>query len=283
MDENPIELLHQMKAGTEAVSKNESNAIKAITNNITQVNGYLSRLQNYLDNHPFKDPQSEIHFFKEIKPQFDGELLYHVRLLRLESLCDSVSPREKLLYYQQEQKRISSFTQLNREFYRYHLLGATHLDNYYYLRSQADDTYIFEGDYPLFYDRRYYARMSYKAACIHAFQELQQHITLQYQFLTGDDRKGGSRVPSESLKWTAAKTALVELLYALQEYGVFNNSKPEIKKIARFFQQALDINLDNIYKLYEDMRLRKKGRTPFLDALRNALLRRMDYDDANAL
>ncbi len=85
------------------------------------------------------------------------------------------------------------------------------------------------------------------------------------------------------LIWTAPKVALVELLYALQEYGVFNNTKLEVKKLADYFEKIFQTDLRNVYKSYEDIRLRKKNRTPFLDALKSSLLRRMDEDDLSAL
>ena len=38
----------------------------------------------------------------------------------------------------------------------------------------------------------------------------------------------------------------------------------------------------NIHKKYEEIRIRKKNRTVFLDALKNSLIRKMELDDEHA-
>lgn len=282
MDRNLTQLIQDMMAATQAIAKNEGSAIRAITANISQVSAFTQQLNEYLDAHSFKDTSEEIAFFKTVRPQFDGLLLYYVRLLHIESKCEGAAPDQKLYYYSQERKRISLFSQLNRDLYRYWLLESTHLDHYYFVRSVSDELPLIEGDFPLFYDRRYYARMSYKVACMACNQMILQYLQEQGRTISVD-KKGGAPA-EEKLVWTASITAIAELIYGLQEYGVFNNTKVEVKKIARYFQECFGVKIENtIHKYYQDLRIRKKGRTPFLDGVRNALLRRMDEDDLNAL
>lgn len=282
MDRNLSQLTLEMLEVTGAILRNEGNSIRAISANIAQINAYIERLNHYLDNHPFQDTQEEIRFFKDIRPQFDGRLLFFVRLLQLESKCEMASIQEKLAYYQQERKRISQFSQLHRDFLRYFLMESTHLDNLYFTRSANDQLPFIDGDFPLFYDKRYYARMSFKIACIHSHRLMLAHLSDEERTISSDG--AGGSPPSEKLVWTGSVTALAELIYGLQEYGVFNNKKVEVKKIARYFQQVFSVKIENeIYKYYEDMRIRKKSRTPFFDNVKNALLRRMDQDDEQAL
>jgi len=267
---------------TGAILKNEGNSIRAISTNIAQINAYIEQLNQYLDTHSFKDAAEEISFFKAIRPEFDGRLLFYARLLQFESKCEMASAEQKLQFYQQERKRISLFSQLHRDFFQYFLLESTHLDQYYYLRNTNDQLPFIDGDFPLFYDKRYYARMSFKIACIHSHRLMLSYLNDQHRGLAGDNK---ASVPlGEKLVWTGSITALAELIYGLQEFGVFNNTKVEVKKIARYFQEVFGVKIENtIYKYYEDMRIRKKSRTPFFDSVRNALLRRMDEDDEKAL
>ena len=86
-----------------------------------------------------------------------------------------------------------------------------------------------------------------------------------------------------SLTWTGTQAGLTELIYALNEMGVINGKHNDIKCLKTAFEQLFGFNLGNIYKTYENNRMRKKSRTPFLECLRNALLRRMEDDDLNAL
>ncbi len=87
----------------------------------------------------------------------------------------------------------------------------------------------------------------------------------------------------KSIPWTGSQAALTELIYALNEMGVLGGKHNEIRQLRISFEQVFKFDLGNIYKTYENMRMRKKSRTPFIDGLRNALLRRMDDDDLHAL
>jgi hypothetical protein len=84
------------------------------------------------------------------------------------------------------------------------------------------------------------------------------------------------------LAWTAPVTALAELIVALDAYVVFNNSPIGIGKLSAYFTNLFNIDPINIHKKYEEIRIRKKNRTVFLDALKNSLIRKMELDDEYA-
>ena len=81
------------------------------------------------------------------------------------------------------------------------------------------------------------------------------------------------------LKWTGSKTALIELIYALHYQGVFDNGNSDIRLIAKYFENAFNIDLGNFYQTYLELRNRKMNRTKFLDALREGLIKKMDEQD----
>jgi hypothetical protein len=81
------------------------------------------------------------------------------------------------------------------------------------------------------------------------------------------------------VQWTASKTALVELIYALQAEGVFNNGKADIKTIVSFFETLLNINLSECYRLFHQIKMRKIERTKFLDSLKWTLEKCLDESD----
>jgi hypothetical protein len=85
----------------------------------------------------------------------------------------------------------------------------------------------------------------------------------------------------DTLKWTASKAAITELIYALNEYGAFGNSSRQLRRVSQYFCQMFSIEIPNIYKVYEENRKRKKCRTPFLDGLKISLTRKMELDDLN--
>jgi hypothetical protein len=87
--------------------------------------------------------------------------------------------------------------------------------------------------------------------------------------------------PTGKLNWTASKAALIELIYAFQSFGAFNHGEADIRQIADFFQLAFNISLGNLYSTFQEIRIRKKGRSFFLDQLKEELIRRMDHSDEN--
>ena len=94
-----------------------------------------------------------------------------------------------------------------------------------------------------------------------------------------DARKAVSPAMSKKLTWTAPKVYLIELIYALQGAGVFNNSVTDIKELTVFFEYTFSVELGNIYNSFSEMRLRKKSRSVFLDLLRDRFIQRMDEAD----
>ena len=87
------------------------------------------------------------------------------------------------------------------------------------------------------------------------------------------------KVSNNSLKWTASKTALTELIYALYSHGAFNNGNTEIKLIAKTFEDAFNIELGDFYHTFMELKARKINRTKFLDRLCEALIKKMDEQD----
>ena len=85
------------------------------------------------------------------------------------------------------------------------------------------------------------------------------------------------------LQWTKSKTALIELIYALQSYAVFDMGKTDIKAIATYFENVFEIDLGDFYHTYLEIRNRKINRkinrTKFIDSLKDAIRRKMDDQD----
>lgn len=84
---------------------------------------------------------------------------------------------------------------------------------------------------------------------------------------------------SPILNWTGSKVALIELIYALQYQGIFDNGNCDIGLIAKYFESTFNVNLGNFYQTYLELRTRKVNPTKFLDALREGLIRKMDEQD----
>jgi hypothetical protein len=80
------------------------------------------------------------------------------------------------------------------------------------------------------------------------------------------------------LSWTASKTDLVELIYALNSSGAIRNGQAEIKKLSNICKELFDIDLGNIYKTFSEIKLREKDNTKFLDQLKLSLVKKINSD-----
>jgi hypothetical protein len=78
-----------------------------------------------------------------------------------------------------------------------------------------------------------------------------------------------------NLQWTAKKTDLIELLYALDAAGSFNSGNISLNRIATYFEEMFNTNLSHFPRDFYEMRLRS-DQTPFIDKLKKLLKQRMD-------
>lgn len=67
----------------------------------------------------------------------------------------------------------------------------------------------------------------------------------------------------KKLQWTGPKVSLIELIYSLQTAGVIINGAADIKHLTDFFERAFQIDLGNVYNVFQEMRIRKKTEAVF--------------------
>ena len=84
---------------------------------------------------------------------------------------------------------------------------------------------------------------------------------------------------NSKLTWTSSKVALIELIYALQTEGVFNNGVSDIKDIVEHFEKNLNIDLGQYRRTFLEIKARKNDRPRFIQALKDTLEKRMNNSD----
>ncbi|KNB62682.1 tetracycline regulation of excision, RteC [Chryseobacterium sp. Hurlbut01] len=227
----------------------------------------------------FKSVSEEIHFFKEIKPQFTSKRIYYNSVYRIETKKPSGSTRIFKKYYNNELEKLKRYFDDNLDFYKYYRTKSTYLDYKYFVRGSFDvkqslDNFYYETDL------NFSTSHDFKIAKIIANDLLQLYLEDCIKLL---DRKSNKlitqRNPNAKLIWTGSKIALTELLYALQTEGVFNNGSADLKIIAEFFEDNFSLDLGQYRRNFLEIRARKENRTKFLDTLKTNLLKRMDDTD----
>lgn len=88
-----------------------------------------------------------------------------------------------------------------------------------------------------------------------------------------------SIVDSKLLQWTDSKVALVEFIYALYAGKCFNNGNTSLKDIAFCCETLFNIEIGDFYRIFLEIRNRKKSRTQFLDKLKEQIIKMMDELD----
>ena len=237
----------------------------------------ITELKEWLDTNPFAGKPEEIVFFKEVYPAFYARYIYYVKIFVIETNRPAGSDRMQARYLQSYLSRINYFFDSNIDFYQYYRMGATHLDEIYFIRD-AQEEHVLPDDLTLAVDSTYCTVRSYKAAKLIAYELLQVSINNAIHEIE-KNKNTGAHDTRASLQWTGPKVALIEMIYALQGAGVFNNATADIKQLTTYFEHAFNIELGNVYNTFLEMRLRKKNRSAFIDLLKDRLIQRMDEAD----
>jgi hypothetical protein len=226
----------------------------------------LQELKTLVCTNAFLDKHEEIRFFKEIKPVFISQHYYFQELaaIKLEEPWPQTDNYPQ--YLLTKWKHCQQYIRDNYDFYQYCLIGATHRDEIYFTR----------GNYPLDpqSDDRFTTGYDTLLGKILANQMIKDYLTDQRRQLLSQTQDSQS-----ILSWTESKTALIELMYALHAAQALNNGNMDLKAIAAAFEKVFNVNLGNYYRTFQDIRLRKKSQTHFLDLLIQQLHHRMEAFD----
>ena len=236
----------------------------------------FDRLKEFIIEYKFKDEEEEILFFKEVKPRIFCHLIYYRKVYNIEMHRPVASIEAQKEFLKKKLDVIQDFNDKILDFYRYYRSGATHLDAAYFVRGKPDTEQYLETFY---YERdpQFSTNADFKVAKIIANDMLQAYLLSELEQLDNYIRKPDlSSFPKIKLTWTGSKTELIELIYALDTEGCFNNGKIPLIQIAAYFESVFNIELgNNIARNFYDMRIRNQP-TPFLDRLREEIRKRMD-------
>lgn len=240
----------------------------------------LKEIRNLVVNNEFKSDQDEIHFFKHVKPRVYSKLKYYVILFNIESKRPRGSAKSQIEYFNNEINKLQVYFHDNLDFYHYYRRGATTFDEYYFLRGKSDIR-LLSNTFHFFTDEQFFTSHDCMVSAILAYDLLIVHFKREIDKLESSRKHLSLQELQKQSKitWTAHKTDLVELVYALHCSEVINNGSVDIKDIARVIERIFKIDLGDYYRTFLGIRIRKKGRTKFLDELKENLEKRMDEID----
>lgn len=224
----------------------------------------ISKLHHEISLHEFATEQKEIDFFKNVKPVFMSQYIFHKTIFKLRlsnSFALASTQKERIITAINKEQ---AFIKKNAEFYSYCMSGSSHLDEKYFVRNNnvaesitSDPRFSTSHDHKL---SRFIAGELLKPVLFKRLHEMEHE----------------SFHAAPSLKWTASKTDLTELIYALQATGVFNDGHADLKQVADTFEAMFAIDLKDYYRLYQDIRVRKTSQKSFITRLKEHLQVKLD-------
>lgn len=272
-------LLSELNEQLNFIDLEIDNPIKKCEKAIEVILASIANLKKTVSKNSFKSDTEEIHFFKDIKPQFTSKLIYYNMVYKIEMKRPNGGNRILKKYYNNELQKLKAYFDNELDFYKYYRSGSSYLDYKYFLRGKYDiklalDSYYFETD------TTFSTSHDFKVARILANDLIQLYLEDQLIMIENKDLGDKSqRKPNVKMIWTAPKVSLIELIYALHSEGVFNNGAADLKDIADYFEHTFDIDLGQYRRVFLEIRARKSEKSKFITTLNETLLKRMEKSD----
>lgn len=239
----------------------------------------LEELRLLLKKNDFTSVESEINFFKYQKPYVYGRAIYFSQLQKFQTDKPKSNIREQRNFIEAAIRKLEIKKYKQREFFRYCRNMEKRLDQFYFLRSK-EQLEIYLDTARLDDDRQFSTSHCKKAAEIIEYDLLTNFYDLELNNLLKLENnltiKEVKPAVLNNLSWTGTKTDLIELIFALNESNALRNGKSELKKIVAVVELIFEIELGNIYKVFDQIRAREKDPTKFLDNLRYGLIKKIN-------
>jgi len=277
-----LRIIDDYKKEMKPVEESNLNDFSIVEKGISISRQYLQKLRICVRENEFKNSEEEITFFKKHKPYVYSRLKYYAKLYNFLINRPAGTIKSQQLFIDDEIKKLQESNRRHLDFIKYYREGSTILDEFYFLRgkdkiSLVSDTSHFytDAEFSTSHDNAVAKIMAYDLLVNHYIQELDDLRDLTY----GKSRKINTLANGDRLSWTASKTDLIELIYALQASGAIKSGTAGIKEMAIACESIFDLNLGNVYRTFLEIRERKIDPTKFIDRLKSTLLQRMEETD----
>ncbi|WP_346859667.1 RteC domain-containing protein [uncultured Draconibacterium sp.] len=256
----------------ESIESSNTNVLKKSLEASRVLAESFDKLKQFILSYKFRDEMEEITFFKEIKPKFCYRLIYYRKIYNIEMNRPTGANKQKE-YLSEQLNEINKYNVKRLDFIRYYRSGASHLDSLYFLRGKMDteqylETFYFE------LDPNFSTNCDFKVAKILSNDMLSAYLMQEIELLnTNGLTPFHFGFPATKLTWKGTKTELMEQLYSWDSDNSFGDVP--LTQLSDYIQKVFNIELDkNLSRSFSDMKIRNVP-TPFLDSLKNSLLKRM--------
>ncbi|MBJ2173639.1 RteC domain-containing protein [Aureibaculum sp. A20] len=273
-------LLQKLHVELNKIAKEHTDIIKQSSLSIVLCRGILHEMHQMILQSSFNNESDEVNFFKRIKVIPLSQLIYSSEIKSFELHFPKLGKKKQERYLTKEIDLVNTFFNYHFEFVQYFKEGNTHSDILYFTRSHYNDLPVINrGNYycpPKFCTSR--DTLLSKLISFDRFAVYLQNRLMRLSIpLTLNTN---TTVKNSGLTWTSSKVALTELVYALHSCGAINSGAANIKDIVALTETIFNVELGDYYRTFLDIKMRKTGRTMFLEKLKESLLKKMDDYDA---
>ncbi|WP_456437253.1 RteC domain-containing protein, partial [Psychroserpens sp.] len=243
MEDSYTRIIQTYKEQIKSVEESDLEEFFNVENGINISRIFLQKLRNEVRQSGFKNLETEIHFFKELKPYVNGRLVFYLKLYQylIERPAGSISKQRKFIDSWLE--RLLQKRRSYPDFERYYYQKDSKLDKYYFVRGKDSlelisdvSHYFLDPDFSTSHDILVAKILANELFINHLNLEL-DHLRKKELLLTIEEE---NPVLLENLSWTASKTDLVELIYALQAALAIRNGQADIKRMALVCEKLFD-------------------------------------------
>lgn len=254
----------------------ESSEISMITKSLESsrvLSEACNQLKAFILSYTFQNEEEEILFFKEIKPRLCFRLIYYRKLYNIE--MDRPTGTEKQREYLNDLlNSINKYNGKRLDFIRYYRSGSSCFDSLYFLRGQADTEQYMET-FSHEFDPSFSTNCDFKVAKILANDMLSDYLMREIEALSDNNNliMGSFGFPATKLTWKGTKAEFQEQILSWDNAATFGDVP--FTQLHHYMQNVFNIQVDsNLSRVLDDLKTRNTP-TPFMDKLKNALLRRM--------
>lgn len=230
------------------------------------------QLKKIVLSYNFIDEEEEIFFFKEAKPKLCSRLIYYRKVYNIE-MNRPAGINKQREYLNEILDGINKYNTKRLDFIRYYRSCSSHLDSIYFLRGKPDmEQYLETFNYE--FDPNFSTNCDFKVAKILANDMLSAYLIHEMELLNDNGMKTNFfGFPSTKLTWKGSKVELQEQIVSWDSAGTFGDVP--LTQLYNYIQNVFNIQLDsNLSRSFSELKIRLSP-TPFLDKLKDALLRRM--------
>jgi hypothetical protein len=267
----------QLLKDLEEVRQTTVNVVKRAELAIILCRELLTKFKKIMVPYQFTSPDDEIAFFKNIKQVPLANLVYYSELKSFEIRFPKGNREAQKAYILEKIEKLNKFFVYNIDFVQYIENDKVYLDQHYFTRAFFNDFNVTHSLY-YFRDPDFSTSHDLLLAKLNANKRLLPYLENRLAKLEKHPVSMENE-PACTLQWTGSKTALTEIIYALREANVLNGGSASLKEIAAVMQRTFNIELGDLYKIYSEIKQRKKNRTKFLDELALRLAEKMEKDD----